>query len=258
MNDPQSSDDLRRQILTQLRHWRGAGVEWIPAAPPLAVAEIRAESTAAPAAVPESDVANPGEATLEQRRTALQQLADEVKPCMRCAELCSTRTQTVFADGPVGAELCFVGEAPGADEDAQGLPFVGAAGQLLNKIIAAMGFRREEVYICNIIKCRPPQNRTPLAHEAANCRDYLERQLALVQPKFIVALGSCAAGNLLQSTVSVGKLRGRFHDFKGIPVLVTYHPAYLLPHRSPEKKREVWDDMKWLLEKMGRPVPAKG
>src|SRR5213594_3655476 len=177
---------------------------------------------------------------------------------MKCPELCSTRTQTVFADGKVGAELCFVGEAPGADEDAQGLPFVGAAGQLLNKIIIASGFQREEVYICNILKCRPPGNRTPLANEAANCRDFLDRQLALVQPKYIVALGGCAATHLLDTTLSIGKLRGRFHDYKGIPVMATYHPAFLLPHRSPEKKREVWDDMKMLLKKMGREVPQKG
>jgi DNA polymerase len=197
------------------------------------------------------------ELTLDERRIALQTLAEEVKTCMRCAELCSTRTQTVFADGPAGAEVCFVGEAPGADEDAQGVPFVGAAGQLLNKIIAACGFKREEVYICNILKCRPPGNRTPLANEAANCRDFLDRQLALVQPKYLVALGGCAATNLLQTTLSVGKLRSRFHDYKGIPVLVTYHPAYLLPHKRPDMKREVWEDMKMLLKKMGREVPQK-
>lgn len=195
--------------------------------------------------------------SLDERRLALQTLAAEVKACTRCAELCSTRTQTVFGAGQAGVELCFLGEAPGADEDAQGLPFVGAAGQLLERIIVASGFKRAEVYICNILKCRPPGNRTPLANEAANCRGFLERQLELVQPKFIVALGGCAATNLLQSTLAVGKLRGRFHDFKGIPVMVTYHPAFLLPHRSPEKKREVWEDMKMLLTKMGRAIPQK-
>ena len=194
---------------------------------------------------------------LERRRTELQRLAQVVSGCPRCKQLVSTRTQTVFADGSPGAQLCFIGEAPGADEDAQGVPFVGAAGQLLNKIIAAMGFTREEVYICNIIKCRPPGNRTPLPDEVANCREYLDRQLELAQPRFIVALGGTAATNLLQTTLALGKLRGKFHDYKGIPVVVTYHPAYLLPHRAPEKKKEVWDDMKMLLAKMGRPVPAK-
>jgi len=162
------------------------------------------------------------------------------------------RTQTVFGVGKLDAELCFVGEAPGADEDAQGEPFVGAAGQLLNRIIVACGMKREEVYICNIIKCRPPGNRTPLPDEAANCREYLEKQLELLRPKFICALGACAAQNLLDTKVSVGKLRGQFLDFRGIPVICTYHPAYLL--RSPDKKKDVWEDMKKLMERMGRPV----
>jgi DNA polymerase len=257
------SESIRQQLLEHLRHLRGAGVEWLPTAPPFEVAMPAASTAAsAPAALSDASmfdiadetIAGP-ELSLEERRVALQTLAEEVKTCMRCSELCSTRTQTVFADGPAGAEVCFVGEAPGADEDAQGLPFVGAAGQLLNRIIAASGFKREEVYICNILKCRPPGNRTPLANEAANCRDFLERQLALVQPKYLVALGGCAATNLLQTTLSIGKLRGRFHDFKGIPVMVTYHPAYLLPHKRPDMKREVWEDMKMLLKKMGRPVP---
>jgi DNA polymerase len=160
----------------------------------------------------------------------------------------------VFGDGSPGEELCFIGEAPGADEDAQGLPFVGAAGQLLNRIIAAMGLKREEVYICNILKCRPPGNRTPLPNEAANCREYLDWQLELVQPKFLCALGGCAAQNLLGTTQPLGRLRGTFHDYRGIPVLCTYHPAYLLPHRSPQKKKDVWEDMKLLLARMGRPV----
>jgi uracil-DNA glycosylase len=195
--------------------------------------------------------------SLDQRRQELQVLAEEVKKCTRCAGLCSTRTQTVFGSGRPGVELCFVGEAPGADEDAQGLPFVGAAGQLLTKIIEACGLKRDDVYICNTLKCRPPGNRTPLPNETANCREYLERQIRLVQPKFICALGGSAANSLLgTSPGGLGKLRGRMHDFKGIPVLVTYHPAYLLPHRSPDKKKDVWEDMKFLLTQMGRPIPV--
>jgi DNA polymerase len=192
--------------------------------------------------------------TIEQRRQELKMLVEKVCQCALCAELASTRTQTVFGVGQVGAELCFIGEAPGADEDAQGEPFVGAAGQLLDRIIAACKMKREEVYICNIIKCRPPGNRTPLPNEAANCREFLERQLELIQPKFICALGSTAAKYLLSTTQGIGQLRGRFHDYRGIPVMCTYHPAYLLPHRSPGKKKEVWEDMKMLLAKMGRPV----
>jgi uracil-DNA glycosylase family 4 len=183
-------------------------------------------------------------------------LAERVSKCQRCPELVVSRSRTVFGVGPIDAELCFVGEAPGATEDQRGEPFVGEAGQLLDRIIAACGMKREEVYICNIVKCRPPGNRLPTAQEAGNCREYLERQLELVRPKFICALGACAAQNLLGTSQAIGKLRGRFHDYKGIPVMCTYHPAYLLPGRNPQKKREVWEDMKKLLARMGRPVPG--
>jgi len=186
---------------------------------------------------------------------ALQVLAQRVAACRRCPALVSTRTQTVFGVGQPGVELCFVGEAPGAEEDAQGEPFVGPAGQLLNRIITACRMKREEVYICNVLRCRPPGNRTPLPDECGNCREYLEEQLELVRPKFICALGGCAAQNLLGTTASLGRLRGRFHDWHGIPVLVTYHPSYLLPHRNPAMKAEVWKDMKMLLARMGKPVP---
>jgi DNA polymerase len=197
--------------------------------------------------------------TIEQRTQELKQLAERVASCRRCPQLASTRRQTVFGVGPVGAELCFIGEAPGADEDAQGIPFVGAAGQLLDRIIAACGMKREEVYICNILRCRPPGNRTPTAEEAGHCREFLERTLDLVQPKFICCLGGTAAQNLLGTRESVGKLRGRWLEFRGIPVTCTYHPSYLLripePQRQTEAKRAVWDDMKNLLARMGRPVP---
>jgi DNA polymerase len=189
----------------------------------------------------------------DQRRHELAVLAERVSHCPRCVQLATTRTQTVFGVGRIDPELCFVGEAPGADEDAQGEPFVGAAGQLLNRIITACGMKREDVYICNILKCRPPGNRTPLPDEVGNCREYLDRQLELVRPRFICALGAIAAQNLLGTTLSIGKLRGQFHTYRGIPVLCTYHPAYLL--RSPDKKRDVWEDMKKLLARMGKPVP---
>jgi DNA polymerase len=204
-----------------------------------------------------TDVTEPAEVSapalsVEERGRALKLLCEQVSTCTRCAELASTRTQTVFGVGKIEPELCFIGEAPGADEDATGEPFVGAAGQLLNRIIAACGMKREEVYICNIIRCRPPGNRLPQVHEAANCREYLEKQLELVLPKFICALGACAAQNLLDTKAPIGRLRGQFHSYRGIPVLCTYHPAYLL--RSPDKKRDVWEDMKKLLHRMGRPV----
>ena len=194
----------------------------------------------------------PGDA--DTRRQELTVLADTVGKCARCPELFATRTQTVFGVGPVDADLCFVGEAPGADEDRQGEPFVGASGQLLNKIIAAMGLSRDEVYICNTLKCRPPMNRVPAKEELANCRGYFDRQLELVRPKFICCLGATAAAHVLGKKLALGKLRGAFHDYKGVPVIATFHPAALL--RNPEWKKDVWDDMKTLLRKMGRPVPG--
>jgi uracil-DNA glycosylase len=249
--DPQKLARLARQHLDSLR---SAGVEWAPGHPASTpqpdLFGLSGEGEARPA---QAAPADPPE-QLEARRQALRVLAERVSACTRCSQLAATRTQTVFGVGEPGVELCFVGEAPGADEDAQGEPFVGAAGQLLNRIIAACRMKREEVYICNIIRCRPPGNRTPAVNEVANCREYLEEQLDLVRPKFICALGGCAAQNLLGTTQSLGKLRGRFHDYKGIPVMVTYHPAYLLPHRNPEKKKDVWQDMKMLMGRMGRPV----
>ncbi|HEV3115781.1 MAG TPA: uracil-DNA glycosylase [Gemmataceae bacterium] len=269
---------LRRQARQQVESLRLAGVEWLPLAaravadPAAAVRETleeepgrpsRARSTNAEIASPsrlacaEGELFSeevPGPAALEERRKALAVLAETVALCTRCKGLAATRTQTVFGVGKVGVDLCFVGEAPGADEDAQGEPFVGAAGQLLNRIIAACQMKREDVYICNIIKCRPPGNRLPLVDEVANCREYLAKQIELVRPRFLCALGSTAAQNLLGTTQSIGKLRGRFHSFKGIPTICTYHPAYLLPHRSPEKKKDVWEDMKMLLSRMGRPI----
>lgn len=262
---------LVRQAKQHLDSLRRAGVKWLPAAPPGSeppappraempapvVAAASAATAATTTSMSEQPAPTAGGAsaglTPDQRRQELQVLKDRVTPCARCAELASTRTQTVFGVGPVDVELCFIGEAPGQDEDQRGEPFVGPAGQLLDRIIGACGMKREEVYICNIIKCRPPGNRQPLPNEAANCREYLERQLELVRPKFICALGATAAQNLLGTTQSIGRLRGGFQQYQGIPVLCTYHPAYLL--RSPEKKKDVWEDMKRLLERMGRPVP---
>lgn len=259
MTAPLDRESLKRQLEARLRSLTAAGIDWLPQREPDAVAPP-IEPVLQHAALPGFEEPAPPpivEMPLEQRRIALAQLATEVRGCTRCAELCSSRTQTVFGEGQPRVELCFIGEAPGEDEDRQGLPFVGAAGQLLNKIIAACGMKREEVYIMNVLKCRPPRNRTPLPNEAANCKEYFDRQIDLVRPKYICALGGCAATNLLKTTLSISRLRGRLHDYRGIPVLVTYHPAFLLPHRSPAKKREVWEDMKFLLRQMGRPIPER-
>jgi len=182
----------------------------------------------------------------------LKALAEIAGKCQQCA-LNSTRHKVVFGDGPPNPELVFVGEAPGADEDASGVPFVGRAGQLLNKIIAAMGLKREEVYICNVLKCRPPDNRTPLPGEAAACWPMLREQLEILKPKLICALGAPAARTLLATEEAIGRLRGQVHDFHGTPLVATYHPAYLL--RNPPEKAKVWEDMKMVLKLLGKPVP---
>lgn len=180
-------------------------------------------------------------------------LRQRVAACVRCQELAKTRTQTVFGVGNPEARILFLGEAPGADEDARGEPFVGAAGQLLNKIIAACGLQREEIYICNILRCRPPGNRTPLPSEAANCREFLDGQIAIIDPEFIVCWGAVAAQNLLATDEKIGRLRGRWFQHGRAKVLCTYHPSYLL--RNPAAKKDVWEDMKRFLKEAGLPVP---
>jgi DNA polymerase len=182
-------------------------------------------------------------------------LSQEVKGCTRCA-LHAKRTQTVFARGNGSSGLCFVGEGPGADEDAQGFPFVGPAGQLLDRMIAAMGLLRDEVYVCNIVKCRPPNNRKPEPEEMAACMPYLEQQIDWLEPQVIVALGATAVQGLLGTSEGIMRLRGKWKLFKGrIAVMPTFHPAYLL--RTPAAKREVWDDLQAVLRQMGRPIPPR-
>jgi uracil-DNA glycosylase len=175
------------------------------------------------------------------------------KVCVKCGELSRCRNNVVFGVGNLRAEIMFVGEAPGRDEDLQGEPFVGRAGELLTKIIIAMGFKREEVYIANVIKCRPPENRTPLPDEVTNCLPYLLSQIELIKPKLIVALGATAVRALLDVQLGITKMRGHWYTFRDIPIMPTFHPAYLL--RNPPAKKEVWEDMKAVLEKLGREVP---
>jgi DNA polymerase len=185
-----------------------------------------------------------------ERLAAMERM---VAGCTLCEQLVAERHKTVFGDGPADAELVFVGEAPGADEDAQGVPFVGRAGKLLDKIIAAMGFARREVYICNVLKCRPPGNRNPLPGEAVNCWPYLREQLEVIRPRLIVTLGAPATRRLMGTEEAIGRMRGAVHDYFGTPLIATYHPAYLL--RSPNQKGKVWEDMKMALKVLGRPVP---
>jgi uracil-DNA glycosylase family 4 len=181
------------------------------------------------------------------RSETLESIRADLGDCRRC-RLAAGRTHIVFGEGDPHAKLVFVGEGPGYEEDQQGRPFVGAAGQLLTKIIQAIGLTREQVYICNIVKSRPPGNRTPLPDEIEACAPFAERQITAIKPEFICALGAVAAQRLLRTTAPISRLRGRFHDYHGIRVLPTYHPAYLL--RNADKKRDVWEDMKLLIKEL--------
>ena len=191
-------------------------------------------------------------ANLPHDLPSLQQL---IRDCRLCS-LCKTRTQTVFADGKPTARLILVGEAPGRDEDLQGLPFVGRAGQLLNKMLAAIELKREDVYICNVLKCRPPDNRTPMPDEVERCSPYLEQQIALVKPVLIGALGLSAAQALLKTKASMGSMRGRRFEYRGIPLIATYHPAALL--RNPGLKRDAWVDLQMIRDFLRDAAAATG
>lgn len=219
-------------------------------------APVRAAPTAAAAP---ARVATPSGNT-ESGRARLAVMAGEVAQCTKCG-LAATRTQTVFARGNPEAKLCFVGEAPGADEDAQGVPFVGKAGQLLHKMIAAMGLSPEnDVYVCNIIKCRPPGNRRPMPEETETCIPYLHEQLAIVQPRVIVALGNTAVSALLGTNLGITKIRGQWKLYKGSTlVMPTYHPSYLLRTNAQqaESKREAWDDLQSVMKELGLTLPRR-
>ena len=195
----------------------------------------------------EKDVADPV--------AALKLIREDIGDCKRCKLSQQGRKQIVFGVGNPRAELMFVGEAPGADEDQQGEPFVGRAGQLLNNMIKAMGVAREQVYIANVVKCRPPSNRTPERDECDTCSPFLMRQIAVVQPKLIVALGAVAAKNLLAVQSSLGDLRGRWFEYRGCKLAVTYHPAFLL--RDPRQKAETWKDLQMVMKELGLKAPAK-
>ncbi len=186
---------------------------------------------------------------------ALAIIREEIGDCTRCA-LHKGRNKLVFGDGNPAARLMFVGEGPGADEDAQGIPFVGKAGQLLNNMIAAMGLKRVEVYIANVVKCRPPGNRTPEPEEGNTCSPFLFRQIDVVRPQVLVALGATAATYLLGARQPLAGLRGRVHAFRGMQLIVTYHPAYLL--RDPRQKKEAWADLQIAMRELGLKPPAKG
>jgi DNA polymerase len=193
----------------------------------------------------------------------LAAIRERVRACVKCQHLACSRTQTVFGVGSPDAEIMFIGEAPGADEDKQGEPFVGRAGQLLTRIIQTMGLAREDVYIANILKCRPDMppgsfgNRPPTAQEMQTCRPYLVEQIDIIQPKVLVALGATAVEGLLGVRSAMRELRGRWHSYNGTPLMITYHPAYLLRNQAPSEKRKTWEDMMLVLERLEKPISEK-
>ncbi|MBI1248231.1 uracil-DNA glycosylase [bacterium] len=279
---------IRRVLLQQAQVWKASGVTVLAGQPALCLPKTAPTETAAEPQISESqgpsEMPKPKKSTTakaakpiamptmpsssstpwpaelaklsaDDRQQRLDELRETVAGCTLCAELAKTRTQTVFGVGSPEARIAFFGEAPGADEDRQGEPFVGRAGKLLTQIIEACTFRRSDVYILNTLKCRPPGNRNPTTEENDNCRPYFERQLEIIQPEYIVCLGRFAITNLLESAAPIGKLRGRFHPYRGSKVVVTYHPAYLL--RNPSAKKDVWEDMKMMLKDMGIAIPEK-
>lgn len=193
----------------------------------------------------------------EERPEALRVIAEEVAGCTRCEILAAGRTNTVPGEGSSTARLMFVGEGPGQTEDETGRPFVGKAGKLLDDMISkGMGLRREDVFIANIIKCRPPENRDPEPAEVRNCIGYLERQIAIIRPEFLCLLGKPASQTLLNTSMPMGRLRGKWQRYKGIPTIATWHPAYLL--RNPSAKKETWEDLQMLMKAMGIPISKRG
>jgi len=263
MNDDPRAElaSIAASLRAHLEAQRAAGTAGLPrrasSAGPGATAE-GAAAAPAPALAASAASATAGEATAA-RHLRLPELAREVASCQKCT-LAATRTQTVFARGNPDAQLCFVGEAPGADEDAQGLPFVGRAGQLLDRMIGAMGLSPQtDVYICNILKCRPPGNRRPEPEETDACIPYLHEQLALVSPRVIVALGGTSVGALLDTKLGITKLRGQWKLYRGRTlVMPTYHPSYLL-RPGPlqiEAKRQAWEDLQLVMKELGLPMPT--
>jgi len=236
------------------------GIHESPAIQPEERDLMTPRSKAASAALVEENIAEAANLKPESRVTdpiqALLLIREDLGDCTRCRLSKQGRKQIVFGVGNPNAELMFIGEAPGADEDQQGEPFVGRAGQLLNNMIKAMGLRREDVYIANIIKCRPPGNRTPERDECETCSPFLMRQIAAIRPKAIVALGAVAAKTLLAINAPMSEFRGRWFDFRGTKLAVTYHPAFLL--RDPRQKKETWKDLQMVMKELGMAVPAKG
>lgn len=257
MNRPLTRHSPQTQLFASLSAYlqdlQESGVDGIPVDLMYAAEPVSSQQP-----IPEQEQAEPAsDQPPAKKQETLEQIRKDLGDCQRC-KLGATRKNLVFGIGNPHARLVFVGEGPGADEDAQGEPFVGDAGKMLNRIIAAMELKREDVYICNVVKCRPPQNRPPESDEVEVCSPFLLRQIASVKPEVIVALGASAAHALLQTKVPISKLRSKFHDFHGIPLMPTYHPSYLLrTGGNSDSFWSVWDDMTQVLQLLKLPVPVK-
>ena len=248
-----------REVVEHLRFYQELGVTGVSRDPTWRRRDAMPRALAADPPSAEQDAAGDEERAVpvplaHSAVEALSAIREDLGECTRCKLHTLGRKQIVFGTGSAGAELMFVGEAPGADEDEQGVPFVGRAGQLLTRMIEAMGLKREDVYIANVLKCRPPGNRNPEPDEIATCEPFLFRQIASIQPKVVIALGAFAARTLLQRQDPISKLRGRVFDFRGAKLIPTFHPSFLL--RSPGYKREAWEDLKLALSVLGRELPA--
>ncbi|MCX6968013.1 MAG: uracil-DNA glycosylase [Verrucomicrobia bacterium] len=258
MNPFEEATAFVRDALTGLRESTDA----LPRASRASLERLATAKAAAPSPLPPQRASTSAPAS-GSKAERLEALRKQLVACAKCPQLAANRSHVVFGVGNPEAELMFVGEAPGEDEDLQGEPFVGKAGQLLTKIIEAMGFTRNDVYIANVLKCRPDMppgqsgNRKPRPEEMATCLPHLIEQIEIIQPKCLVALGATAMEGLLGQPVVMRDVRGRWHAFKNIPLMATYHPAYLLRNQSLTEKRKVWEDMLQVLEKLGRPISSK-
>jgi uracil-DNA glycosylase len=275
MSPPDAYTQLLDATISHLESLKNRGARFVSVSPENLAALAQTPRRTAPAAIAPAQVAPTNVApssppalvatapVSEAKAAAYAELRARALACVKCPHLASSRKNVVFGVGSPDASLMFVGEAPGADEDQQGEPFVGKAGQLLTKIIRTMGFQRSSVYIANILKCRPDTpgqsagNRKPTSEEMQTCIPYLHEQIDLIQPKVIVALGATAVEGLLGKTIGITKLRGQWRTYRNIPLMPTYHPAYLLRNQALSEKRRVWEDMLAVLEKLGAPVSEK-
>ena len=250
---PKLTAETKKQLAARVDYYREMGIYDFYRQPVVESAQVE-EPVPAISAGPSTSLFDSSLPVIQDKPAALKAIREDIGDCTRC-RLHKGRTNLVFGVGNVNADIMFVGEGPGADEDAQGEPFVGRAGQLLNNMIAAMGLKRDQVYIANVVKCRPPGNRTPERDECDTCGPFLLRQVEVIRPQVIVALGAVAAKYLLAINDSMANLRGRWYDLKGARLLVTYHPAYLL--RDPRQKKEAWKDLQMVMKYLGLKPAAK-